>query len=82
MARTTIAIQDETRARIREAAEHESKTIDAFLRSLLDEHEKSRFWGTLASLTPSSYASAMADDLDSLDEGHSIEDLAIDSEIA
>ncbi|MGL5809479.1 MAG: hypothetical protein ACRCYQ_06015 [Nocardioides sp.] len=79
MARTTIAIQRSTRARIKAGAESESKTIDAFLQSLLDEHGRHRFWGSFADLTPQAYAAAAAGDGDDLDEGYAAEDHALDA---
>ena len=68
MSRTTIAIQTETRARLKAGAESESQTIDAFLQTLLDEHERSRFWGSFQDLTPGRYAAETSRDGDALDE--------------
>ncbi|MGL5857381.1 MAG: hypothetical protein ACRC35_03060 [Angustibacter sp.] len=79
MKRTTIAIQIDTRARIKAGAESEAKTIDAFLRSLLDEHQRNRFWGSFEDVTPRSYAAAVASDSDQLDEGYAVEDRALDT---
>ncbi len=78
MSRTTIAIHTDTRARIKAGAEGESKTIDDFLRVLLDEHETNRFWASFEDVTPQSYAEATANDGDALDEGYTIEDRDLD----
>ncbi|MGL5817989.1 MAG: hypothetical protein ACRCYR_10525 [Phycicoccus sp.] len=80
MTRTTIAIATETRARIKAEASRQSTTIDAFLRFLLDEHERSRFWASFEDVTPQSYAAAVADDGDTLDEDYSVEDHALVAE--
>ncbi|MDR1768843.1 MAG: hypothetical protein LBR32_10570 [Propionibacteriaceae bacterium] len=80
MSRTTIAIHTDTRDRIKTAAEGASKTIDAFLQSLLDEHEQARFWGSFADLTPQSYAAAVCGGGDQLDEGYAIEDQTLGEE--
>lgn len=74
MDRTTIAIREETRDRIKAAAAAESQTIDAFLRTLLDEREEAQFWASFEDLTPADYAAATQADGDELDEGFSIED--------
>jgi hypothetical protein len=77
MNRTTIAIKTETRTRIKAGADSESKTIDAFLQSLLDEHERNRFWASFEDVTPQSYATALTTDGDVLDEGYTVEDHAV-----
>ncbi len=77
MSRTTIAIDTDTRARIKAGAAAEATTIDRYLRSVLDEHEKSRFWASLEQLTPDSYAAAVAQDGDTLDQNYAIEEQAV-----
>ncbi|MGL4177863.1 MAG: hypothetical protein ACRCSN_17530 [Dermatophilaceae bacterium] len=77
MSRTTIAIRAETRARIKAGADSESTTIDAFLQTLLDEHEQGRFWASFRDLTPESYAADTAGDGDVLDEDYAVEDRAV-----
>jgi hypothetical protein len=74
MSRTTIAVQTDTRARLKAAAASESATIDGLLRSLLDERDRARFWGSFEDVTPQSYVSAVAADGDALDERYAIED--------
>ncbi|BCR82409.1 hypothetical protein [Arachnia rubra] len=82
MSRTTIAVREETRARIKAGAANESKTIDAYLRMLLDEYERRRFWASFEDVTPHSYAAAVSSDGDALDEGYSAEDRALAAEEA
>ena len=77
MSRTTIAVREETRARIKAGAASESKTIDAYLRMLLDEYERRRFWASFEDVTPHSYAAAVSSDGDALDEGYSAEGRAL-----
>ncbi|MGL5826107.1 MAG: hypothetical protein ACRCYU_15035 [Nocardioides sp.] len=79
MERTTIAIHPETRARIRAGAQGESKTMDAFLRSVLDEYDQARFWGSFVDVTPQVYSAATVADGDGLDEGYPAEDRALDA---
>ena len=74
-----MAIQTETRARLKVAAQRESQTIEGFLSGLLDEHERRRFWDSFGSVTPEGYAEAMSEDGDELDEGYAVEDGATDS---
>ncbi|MDR1152922.1 MAG: hypothetical protein LBK72_10735 [Bifidobacteriaceae bacterium] len=78
MDRTTIAIRTDTRARIKARAAGESKTIDEFLRSLLDDYERDRFWGSFKDVTPRSYAAVTARDGDGLDDDYVVEDQSID----
>ena len=78
MERTTVAIKPDTRARLKAGAASESQTIDAFIRTLLDEHERARFWATFGELTPETYAQSAAADGDDLDESYALEDRAID----
>ncbi|MDR1265036.1 MAG: hypothetical protein LBK42_05580 [Propionibacteriaceae bacterium] len=73
MSRTTIAIQTDTRARIKAGAKQEAKTIDSFLRDLLDARERDRFWDSFQDVTPQSYAAALAEDGDSLNDDYSLE---------
>lgn len=73
MSRTTIAIQTETRARLKAGAESESQTIDAFLQTLLDEHERTRFWRSFGDVTPATYAAETRADGDMLDESFLVE---------
>lgn len=80
MTRTTIAITENTRARIKSAAARESKTIDAFLASLLDERERALFWASFEDVTPETYAAAVAADGDDLEDSYDVEDRAITAE--
>lgn len=80
MARTTLALQVLTRDRITASAQSESLTIDAFLTRLLDEREERAFWASLDQLTPETYAVAIGDDGDGLDEGYAREDAFLDAE--
>jgi len=73
MSRTTIAIQTQTRVRLREQADGQSMTIDAFLRELLDERERNQFWASFEDVTPQAYTAAVARDDDGLDEGYVVE---------
>jgi len=82
MSRTTIAIQTQTRARLREQADDESMTIDAFLQELLDERERSRFWASFEDVTPQVYAAAVARDGDGLDESYTVENGILTAEEA
>ncbi|MDN5572006.1 MAG: hypothetical protein L0G22_12270 [Propionibacteriaceae bacterium] len=82
MTRTTIAIHEDTRARIKALAQHQGTTIDGLLRGLLDAHEQDRFWASFADLTPQSYARSTAADGDALDTDFAAEDVALDAEEA
>lgn len=77
MDRTTIAIREDTRDRIKAGAAAQRQTIDAFLRGLLDEREEADFWASFADLTPEGYAAAMSADGDDLDEGYAVEDVKL-----
>ena len=74
MSRTTIAIQTDTRARLKAGANTASMTVDRFLQSLLDERDRQDFWASFEEVTPQSYAAAVGDDGDGLDEDYSVED--------
>ena len=80
MGRTTIAIQSETRARLKAQAECEDLTIEGLLKKLLDEHEQRQFWGSFAELTPEGYSAALAEDGDLVDQHFEVEDAVIDSD--
>ncbi|HQD22598.1 MAG TPA: hypothetical protein PKY27_10125 [Arachnia sp.] len=80
MSRTTIAIQTDTRSRIKAGAARQAETVDGFLRLLLDEHERGQFWATFAEVTPEEYAAAMSADGDDLDQDYRIEDAASEVE--
>ncbi len=80
MGRTTIAIDTATRARIKQAAEQESTTIDGLLQSLLDERERNQFWTSFEDLTPESYAAASVHDGDGVDVDYVLEDRALEAE--
>jgi hypothetical protein len=66
---------------VRAGAESEARTIDAFLRALLDEHEFSRFWKSFAKVTPDSYATETASDGDDLEGRYSVEDRSLDATV-
>ena len=80
MSRTTIAIQTQTRTRLKAGAQREAMTIDAYLRSLLDARDQDQFWSSFQDVTPQSYAAAVGVDMP--DEDYSVEDAAIDAEEA
>lgn len=81
MSRTTIAVQTETRARLKAAAESRSTTIDGVLRLLLDEHERAQFWASIENLNPQAYAAALSADGDDLDQDYRAEDAALEAEL-